>query len=164
METKYATTMTIARALKEKNRVSARLGVIRNRISNENSIETNVKRTFDICSLMKMESVLYDQLIAIKKAIAVANVEIAGKLIEMSELRSKIDWMRSISTKEGTFQESNRYGETPITKVFTAILSGVDCINEIEAMQARIDTLQDEIDEFNATKRIDIPVFNTVKE
>lgn len=161
METKYAASMSIARALKEKNRVAARLGVIRNRISSENSMESNIKRTFDINKLIDDEKSLYTQLNAIKTAIAKANIEIADKLIEMSELRSKIDWLRTVPTREGTFQESVRYGESPITRTYTAILTGIDIIRETEAMQARIDAIQDEIDEFNATKHIDIPVINT---
>lgn len=163
MEAKYVTSMSIARALKVKNRVAARLGIIRNRISSENSMESTIKRTFDINKLIDEEKNLYDQLNAIKTAIAKANIEITDKLIAMSELRSKIEWMRSIPTKEGTFQESIRYNDAPIPRTYTAILSGMDVIQETEAMQTRIDAIQDEIDEFNATKHIDIPVINTVE-
>lgn len=154
------TTMTIARALKEKNRVAARLGVIRNRIRAENSVESNIKRTFDINVLFQAEQTLYTQLIAIKRAITVANVEIAEKLIEMTELRGKIEWLRSIPTKEGTFQEAVRYNDNPIPHTYTAIMSGADAIKEIEEVQNRIDTLQDDIDEFNATKRIEVPALS----
>lgn len=163
MEAKYAATMTIARALKEKNRVAARLGTIRNRISSENSMESNIKRTFNITNLIDEEKALYIQLNAIKTAIAKANIEIADKLIEMSELRSKIDWLRTVPTREGTFQESGRYGEPGLTRTYTAIISNLDLIKETEAIQARIDAIQDEIDEFNATKPIQIPIMSTAE-
>ena len=156
-ETKYAVRMTIARALKEKNRIANKLSLVRTRIRNQNSIESNIKRTFDINALLQEEHGLYNRLVAVKKAIAVANIEIAEKLIRMSEMKGAIEWYRSIPTKEGTFQEPS-YRDGTITRTFTVVLTEQEIIKITEEIQKEIETLQDEIDEFNATKFIDIPV------
>lgn len=148
--------VTVARALKEKNRIANKLNVVRSRIRNENSVESNIKRTFDIKTLVAEEAALYNRLVAVKTAIAVANAEIAEKLIRMSELKAAIEWYRGIPTKEGTFQEPS-YRDTTITRTFTTILSGQEVNQLVEATQTQIENLQDEIDEFNATKYIDIP-------
>ena len=153
---KYATRVTVARALKEKNRIANKLNIVRTRIRNENSVESNIKRTFDIKALVAEEAALYNRLVAVKTAIAVANAEIAEKLIRMSELKAAIEWYRGIPTKEGTFQETN-YRDTTITRTFTTVLSGQEVIQLVEETQAQIENLQDEIDEFNATKYIEIP-------
>ena len=156
METSNVTRVTVARALKEKNRVANKLSTVRARIRAENSIETNVKRTFDIGMLLREAEALYKRLIAIKTAIAVANTEIAEKLIRMSELKSSIEWLRSIPTQEGTFQETS-YRDAVINRTFTTVLTSQELISMAEATQTEIENLQDEIDEFNATKYIEIP-------
>jgi SMC interacting uncharacterized protein involved in chromosome segregation len=150
-------TMTIARALKEKNRVAGKLSSIRNRIYFENSKADGDKRDFDVNALVKVEKELQDRLIEIKKAISIVNAGIAFELIRLSEIKSEIEWWKKIPTKAGTWTEGG-YRDTPAREVtFTAIVSNQDVYQKVEALQTEAENLQDRIDEYNASTKIEVP-------
>lgn len=151
-------TMTLARALKEKNRVAGRLAIVRGRIHRLNSWEEDIApREGDVQALDAEASQLQQRLIAIKSAIAVANVKIAEKLISLSETKSEIEYVKGIPTKAGTFIDVT-YGGAHITHTFTTVLSNQAVIQRCEELQAKIEQLQDEIDEYNALTQVEIPV------
>ena len=64
--------VTIARALKEKNRVAGRLAKARELVGAENSKDKNVPRGIDVAATFALAKVLRDRLVAIKSAIAAA--------------------------------------------------------------------------------------------
>ena len=61
--------VTIARALKEKNRVAGRLAKARGLIGEENSRDKSVPRGIDVAEMYAQAKELRDRLIAIKSAI-----------------------------------------------------------------------------------------------
>lgn len=150
-------TMTIARALKEKNRVAGKLSAIRNRIYYENSKADGDKRDFDVNALVSVEKELQDRLIAIKKAIAVINAGIAFELVRLAEIKSEIEWWKTIPTKAGTFTENGYRDNPPREIIFTAVVSSQDIYQKVEALQTEAESLQDRIDEYNASTKIEVP-------
>ena len=82
--------VTIARALKEKNRVAGRLAKARQLVNKENSKEKKVPRGVDVKAVYAEAKTLRDRLVAIKTAIAVANQPIVGRIVELAEVKSEI--------------------------------------------------------------------------
>ena len=148
--------VTIARALKEKNRVAGRLAKTRGLIGEENSRDKSVPRGIDVAEMYAQAKELRDRLIAIKSAIAEANKPIVSKIIELDEVKSEIAFLNGLNVKEGKFVTTN-YGSR-IESDVDAVIRKQQVMEEVSALQARADRLQDELDEFNATTKIEIEV------
>ena len=148
--------VTIARALKEKNRVAGRLAKARELVGRENSRDKNVPRGIDVAETFALAKTLRDRLVAIKSAIAEANAPIVSKIIELDEVKSEISYLNGLDVKEGKFVSSS-YGIHTETEL-EAVIRQPEVLNEVAALQARADRLQDELDEFNATTKIEIEV------
>ena len=150
------TKVTIARALKEKNRVAGRLAKARDLVGKENSKDIKVPRGIDVTATYALAKALCDRLVAIKSAIAEANKPIVSKIIELDEIKSEIAYLNGLNVKEGKFVETN-YGSR-IESEIDAVIRKQQVLDEIAALQARADSLQDELDEFNATTKIEIEI------
>ncbi len=149
-------TVTIARALKEKNRVAGRLAKARQLVGKENSKEKKVPRGVDVKAAYSEAKALRDRLVSIKTAIAVANQPIVGKIVELDEVKSEIAYLNGLDVQEGVFEEAS-YGNK-VVKEFDAVIRKADVLAEVEALQRRADELQDELDEFNASTKVEIDV------
>ncbi len=146
--------VNLARALKEKNRVAGRLAKARELVGRENSRDKNVPRGIDVSETYSLAKTLRDRLVSIKSAIAEANSPIVSKIIELDEVKSEISYLNGLDVKEGKFVSTN-YG-TRIEIELDAVIRQPQVLDEVTALQARADRLQDELDEFNATTKIEI--------
>jgi hypothetical protein len=146
--------VNLARALKEKNRVAGRLAKARELVGRENSKDKNVPRGIDVSETYSLAKTLRDRLVSIKSAIAEANSPIVSKIIELDEVKSEISYLNGLDVKEGRFV-STSYG-TRIETELEAVIRQPQVLDEVTALQARADRLQDELDEFNATTKIEI--------
>lgn len=148
--------ITVARALKEKNRVAGRLAKARTLVGKENSKDKDVMRGIDVAETYALAKTLRDKLVSIKTAIALANNPVISKIIELDELKSEISYLNELDAKEGKVVSTD-YG-VRIERDMEAVIHQSDVLKEVEALQSRADRLQDELDEFNATTRIEIEV------
>lgn len=148
--------VTIARALKEKNRIAGRLAKAREQVGKENSCDKKVPRGIDVAETFAQSKVLRDRLIAVKSAIAIANQPIVAKIIELDEVKSEIAYLNGLNVKEGVFVESN-YGSRVESEI-DAVIRKPQVLEEIAVLQARADRLQDELDEFNAMTKVEIEI------
>ena len=148
--------VTIARALKEKNRVAGRLAKARQLVGKENSKEKKIPRGVDVTAVYAEAKSLRNRLVDIKTAIAVANQPIVGKIIELDEVKSEIAYLNGLDVQEGVFEEAS-YGNK-VVKEYDAVIRKADVLAEVEALQRRADELQDELDEFNASTKVEIEV------
>ena len=148
--------VTIARALKEKNRIAGRLAKTRERVGKENSCDKKVPRGIDVVETFAQSKVLRDRLIAVKSAIAIANQPIVAKIIELDEVKSEIAYLNGLNVKEGVFVESN-YGSRVESEI-DAVIRKPQVLEEIAALQTRADRLQDDLDEFNAMTKVEIEI------
>ena len=148
--------VTIARALKEKNRIAGRLAKAREQVGKENSCDKKVPRGIDVVETFAQSKVLRDRLIAVKSAIAIANQPIVAKIIELDEVKSEIAYLNGLNVKEGVFVESN-YGSRVESEI-DAVIRKPQVLEEIAVLQTRADRLQDELDEFNAMTKVEIEI------
>lgn len=149
-------TVSIARALKEKNRVAGRLAKLRSEIGNENSLEKGIPRGIDITMAYEQSKILRDRLVAIKSAIAIANKPIVSKIIELDEVKAEISYLNGLGTREGRFVSTN-YG-TRVESEYEAIIRRPQVIAEVAVLQERADQLQDVLDDFNAITNVRIEI------
>ena len=144
--------VTLARALKEKNRVAGKIHslmdlVVKGNVHDEDELpELDLKRMVD-----EIKS-LEDHLVGIKAKIAMANHPVNGKLTEMAELKAMMAFLGKVNTKE---ESRFSFGDSKkIKKV--AVISAAELIEEKDEYQKRINKLQDDLDEHNAVTFVDI--------
>ena len=152
--------ITLARALKEKNRIVGEINSLKGIFSRENSRIEKLDGTKQIDRAELWDKILKrtDDLIALKAKIATANVVIYPLIERMSELKSRITYVQTLNTTEG-IEEPNPYQlqrnpNTP-NKVITAHFNTEKQDDLVANLQKEIGELQDKIDEYNATNRID---------
>ena len=148
--------VSIARALKEKNRVVGRLAKAREIIQQENSKDKSLPRRVDVEATYAEAKMLEARLVAIKSAIAQANNPIVAKIIELDELKSEIAFLNGLNVKEGRFEEVS-YGNK-IVRDIEAVVGQARVIAEVAELQKRADALQDALDEFNASTKVEIEI------
>ena len=148
--------VTLSRGLKEKNRWGGKLGQLRERIANANSYEADVPPQVNVAEAMAEADQVQQRLVAVKTALAKANAEIVGTIIELEETKSKIAWLKQLDTKEGTFK-TRSYGEST-TEVYKTTIHGADKLKMLDDLQKKANRLQDDLDDFNSSHRIMIEV------
>lgn len=148
--------VSIARALKEKNRVAGRLAKAREIIQQENSKDKSLPRRVDVEATYAEAKMLEARLVAIKSAIAQANNSIVAKIIELDELKSEIAFLNGLNVKEGRFEEVS-YGNK-IVRDIEAVVGQARVLAEVAELQKRADVLQDALDEFNASTKVEIEI------
>lgn len=144
--------ITLIRAFKERSRIIRQIDLISRRIREENSIIEGGRRSIDVRQSYAEYTRLHTKLITLKKAISCANSGVIGKLVELAEIKSFCRQLKLIRVQDG--KQEPRYDESEI-KVMNAELKKAEIAAEAEALQARMDALQDEIDEFNARTLIE---------
>ena len=144
--------ITLIRAFKERSRLIRQISQIHGRIETENSVIEGGLRSIDVRQSFAEYTRLYCKLISLKKAISRANCGIIEKLVELAEIKTLLHQINEISTNEG--KQVSSYGDSEL-KVMTAKLKKAEIAAESDALQARMDALQDEIDEFNVRTLIE---------
>jgi len=93
---------------------------------------------------------LTDQLVDLKTKIHIANVGIADKIFKLGELKSIAAKLRIVSTQEGTIKD--RYADT--TSEYVAHMNLFTKDSKIKEIEEQIETLQEEIEAYNALTMI----------
>jgi len=148
--------VTLSRALKEKNRWAGRLAELRERISSNNSHEESALICSDVAADLADAKDASERLVAIKTAIAEANAEIVGLIIQLEELKGELAWLKGLETKEGVFK-SQIYHDV-VEEKFVVGISGSEKIKMIDELQRKANKIQDALDDFNGTHRVSIEV------
>ena len=144
--------ITLIRAFKERSRIIRQIDLISRWIREENSIIEGGQRSIDVRQSFAEYTRLCSKLITLKKAISRANSGVIEKLVELAEIKSFCRQLKLIRVQDGKQEPVCDESET---KVMNAELKKAEIAAEAEALQARMDALQDEIDEFNARTLIE---------
>ena len=148
--------MKLAKALKEKNRLAGDICRIKSLIQRENSRNIASTSKTDRAKLWEELAKTMTSLIAVKTAIFKANVGIYEKIVLMSELKIKAQWITSLNTADGAIESPNFNGEGVIVTTYDAHIKQADIDQMTVDLQNEIVALQDEIDEYNATVTIEV--------
>ena len=159
-EMKATKKMTIARALKEKERIARKLRGARDMFSRVNSVLAGTNRPLDAEEVHASVQRLQKQYLEIKKAIAVANAGISAQLTEMLVVRAEKEYYEKLDCREssprGDWEIANDGSRVWRTEQFDAYINEGKRQEIVEALEQRLYDLQDEVDAFNATHSVEI--------
>jgi HAMP domain-containing protein len=154
--------VTIAKALNVKNRlVGEKLKLWRLISANASRLE-NAKTNYDAKKLWAQYEATVDKLVAVKTAIAKANVSVYDKIYRIAELKSKAAEIQSLDTNEADNQEMlyNRVtGETTkgeLTKR-VVLFKDSEVVEMTAGLEKEIASLHDEVTAYNYNIQIEIP-------
>ena len=151
--------LTLARALSVKNRLAGRLAQARANIETYNSVlagqrDDYGKATVDVRAEYARYRKLQDGLIVVKATIQRANLPIYEDILQLGEVKSVIQMLSGLNTKNGT-----EPGHNGVEFRYSAVMLKPEALGIIRELEAQIDVIQDRINEFNATTRIEIPTW-----
>ena len=142
--------MTIAQALKEKNKKVATLQVLWERLNKNNSVLEGNRRSYDPVELIKQIDAELEALVDLKTRIHNASTPVRSQIFRMSELKNKVLKMKYLDTSEGPVRD--KYEGTVTKRQAVVLAEQVDKL--IEAAQQEIETIQEELDKFNFATHI----------
>lgn len=148
--------ITLAKALKVKNRLVGQLDKAKALIIQYNSAVKGQERPVAIDRVCSEYDETRKRLIELKGKIAVATGPITPKLVEMAEVKSAIAFLSCLSIKEGLEDKTIGYRDTVVkTEEWVPYISEAERQRVLKDHQYLIETLQDQVDEFNAVTKID---------
>jgi hypothetical protein len=144
--------MNLTKALKHKKKLVKQIDETFVRFQKYNSQPAdNVGKGYDPAEAYTEWIDLTSELVELKTKIQNANAPIASKIFRLGEVKSLISRIRGIDTKAGVIRDRYR-GEELITYVAYMDLFTKD--NLIKDWEQEIETLQEEIEAFNAITKI----------
>lgn len=144
--------LTIARALKEKNRIASTIAKNWKKISSFNSLLKGAERPYDINVLLKETLELTDELVTIKRNIHDKSSPVREKIFRLSEIKNIISKLEDIPTKDGLGLVKNRGYD--VRDEMEATLKPTDIDRLISEYQKEIDSIQMELDIFNFNTKL----------
>jgi len=148
--------VTLAKALKLKNRFASKVSEVSNKITQYNSIIEGQERPVDINALMEKRGKLMDGLINLKSAINVANAPIQSTIYLLAELKGELNFLRSIMTDSGKQVQVGSWGDEDKIYKREAVLDHATVQGLIEQAETDIDANQDVLDKHNHSVEIDV--------
>ena len=142
--------MTIKRALKEKNKLVKEINDLYAKIKTYNSVAEDGEKPYSTKVLMFNVDSKLNELVELKTKIHLANGPVYGKIFRMAELKSHVSKLSGLDCSSG---KQKSWGDTEYTNKVSEIRI-VDRDYLIKVAETEIETLQDELDEFNATTNI----------
>ncbi|HZT83692.1 MAG TPA: hypothetical protein VFA26_25910 [Gemmataceae bacterium] len=145
--------VSLAKAMKIKNRLAGRLARLTTQIQQGNSVIEGQPQP-DVLALWAQREALVGYLIALKAALAQATVRIQHLLLEMQEKKATIALLQGLNTRDGDSGQVH-YGTTQKI-IFRAAIKQQDVNAWVEKLEQEIDALQDRVDLYNAQTKLDL--------
>lgn len=146
--------LTLAKALSVKNRLAGRLAQARTNVETYNSVLDGQRQGggVDVRAELERFRQLQDAIITVKAAIQRANVPIYEDILRMGEAKSRLQMLNGLSTKHGA-----EPGFNGVEFRYDATIQKPEVLQMVRTMEAEIDTIQDRINQYNASTRIELP-------
>ena len=144
--------ITLAQALKEKNRISGEINKLWSLVQRQNSCWENRTRSIDINETLKIIEYYTEKLIELKTKIGKANEGNLENMYALEECKSQISKYSGIDTDE-EIRYLGANEERMLVKY--CILQTSDVLKIQKSLQMKCNRLQDELDAYNATHKIE---------
>ena len=145
--------MNLTKALKHKKKLVKQADEMYMRFQRYNSQnKENVDKGYDPEAAYNNWISLTDELVTLKTKIHNANSLIASKIFRLGELKNLVSRLRSVDTKNGMVRE-HRHGDIPPIE-YVAYIDLFSKDKQIAEWEEKIETLQEEIEAFNAITKI----------
>jgi len=129
--------ISLSKALKLKNRIANEIKDLQAIVNSNNSYITGNELPFDVKESYKELVNIRVKIGELKIKINSANTGIIEQMVEISELKSHISFLRGIDTKAGNVSNS-RYDGTMVDK--TVVFSAKEIRDKVKETQKKIDS------------------------
>jgi hypothetical protein len=147
------TEITLAKALKVKNRLTGRLAKVQTDIQGYNSVPAGQADQVNVPALMQTRAELVGALVALKTAINDANREAQRDIYDLAEKKATAQFLAGVNTRHGP-QPAVYPNTTEVS--YVAALKKADVDGLVAGLEKEIDQLQDRLDQFNHSHRIEV--------
>jgi hypothetical protein len=145
--------ITLAKALKIKNRLTGRLAKVQTDIQTYNSVPQGQADQVNVPALVKTREELVGALVSIKTAINEANREAQRDIYDLAEKKATAQFLGGVNTRHGP-QPAVYPNTTEV--IYVAALKKADVDALVGRLENEIDQLQDRLDQFNHVHKIEV--------
>jgi hypothetical protein len=145
--------ITLAKALKVKNRLAGRLAKAQADIQAYNSVPQGQADQVNVPALMTAREELVGALVGLKTAINDANREAQRDIYDLAEKKATAQLLAGLNTRHGP-QPAVYPNTTEVS--YVAALKKADVDGLVAGLEKEIDQLQDRLDQFNHDGRIEV--------
>jgi hypothetical protein len=145
--------ITLAKALKVKNRLTGRLAKVQADIQAYNSVPEGQADQVNVTALMTTREELVGALVRLKTAINDANREAQGDIYDLAEKKAQAQFLAGVNIRHGP--QPPVYPST-VEVTYVAALKKADVDALVLRLENEIDQLQDRLDQFNHDRRIEV--------
>ena len=142
--------MTIAQALKEKNKKVTRLSNLWDRLHRYNVMNDGEDKPYTSKDTWEEINKLTEEIVELKTKIHSASSPVRSSIFMLSELKNKAQRLKGMSVNNGTYKD--RYSDTVISQVAEFDVIWKDRM--VESIEESIETIQESLDKFNHTTNI----------
>ena len=145
--------ITLAKALKVKNRLAGRLAKVQADIQAYNSVPQGQAGQVNVPALMQTREELVGALVGLKSAINEANREAQRDIYLLAEKKATAQFLAGVNTRHGP-QPAVYPNTTEVS--YVAALKKADVDTLVVGLETEIDQLQDRLDQFNHVHKIEV--------
>ena len=145
--------ITLAKALKVKNRLAGRLAKAQADIQAFNSVPEGQADQVNVPALMQAREELVGALVGLKAAINDANREVQRDIYDLAEKKATGQFLAGVNTRHGP-QPAVYPNTTEVTYVAALKKADVDAL--VAGLEKEIDRLQDKLDQFNHDRKVEV--------
>jgi hypothetical protein len=145
--------ITLAKALKIKNRLTGRLAKVQADIQAYNSVPEGQADQVNVPALLKTREELVGALVSLKTAINEANREAQRDICDLAEKKATAQFLAGVNTRHGP-QPAVYPNTTEVSYVAALKKADVDAL--VAGLEKEIDQLQDRLDQFNHVHKIEV--------
>lgn len=146
--------ITLAQALKEKNRIAGQIRVLWDGIQQENSRREDETRSIDVREALETVELYTGKLVELKTKIGLANAGNLERIYRLEECKAKMAKLGGIGTDESTiYLEAYSTGGKEIIR--NVVVTRKEIRDMQRELQLECNKLQDEMDAYNALTMID---------
>ena len=145
--------ITLAKALKIKNRLTGRLAKVQADIQAYNSVPAGQADQVNVPALMQTRAELVGALVTLKTAINEANREVQRDIYDLAEKKATAQFLAGVNTRHGP-QPPVYPSTTEVIYVAALKKANVDAL--VARLESDIDQLQDRLDQFNHAHKVEV--------
>ena len=145
--------ITLAKALKVKNRLAGRLAKVQADVQAYNNVPEGQADQVNVPALVQTRAELVGALVALKTAINDANRQVQRDIYDLAEKKATMQFLAGVNTRHGP-QPAVYPNTTEVTYVAALKKADVDAL--MLRLEKAIDQLQDRLDQFNHDHRIEV--------
>lgn len=141
---------TIAKALKEKNKLKLEISQLQKRLNTHNSVIIGNKRPFDLTQVETEMNEKISQLVILKSAITKANQPVQEKIYKIAEIKGLMAFYKKLPVDEGKKTIEYRSDSYDYEVFFNEAIIA----EKIKKLESEAEQIQDELESFNHTTNI----------